>query len=74
MPDNQKKIIEDDYLGDGVYVSFDGYHLVFDLRGQDNFTRIAMEPEVLEALDRYRARVSQACEELRAKAKGGGDD
>ena len=24
----------DDYIGDGVYVSWDGYHVVLDLRGQ----------------------------------------
>ena len=46
------------YLGDGVYASFDGYHIILDLRGQDSFTRIAMEPAVLEALDLYRSRLS----------------
>jgi hypothetical protein len=45
--------MEDRYLGDGVYASFDGYHVVLDLRGQDNFTRIALDPTVLEALERY---------------------
>jgi len=45
--------IEDRYLGDGVYASFDGWHLVLDLRGQDNTTRIALEPAVLEALNQY---------------------
>ena len=51
------KMIDDDYLGDGVYASFDGYYIVLDLRAQDSTTRIALEPQVLEALDRYRARV-----------------
>ena len=49
--------LKEDYLGDGVYVSFDGYHIVLDLRGQDNFTKIALEPSVLESLDRFRKRV-----------------
>lgn len=42
------------YLGDGVYAWFDGYHILLDLRGQDNTTKIAMEPEVLYAFDKYR--------------------
>ena len=45
------------YLGDGVYASFDGYHIILDLRGQDSTTRIALEPDVLDALDRYRAKI-----------------
>jgi len=45
--------IPERYLGDGVYASFDGYHVVLDLRGQDNTTRIAMEPSVLAALNAY---------------------
>jgi hypothetical protein len=52
----QPKKIED-YLGDGVYATFDGYHLWLDLRGQDSTTRIALEPAVLDALDRFRKRV-----------------
>ncbi len=42
--------IEDQYLGDGVYASFDGYHIILDLRAQDSFTQIALEPEVIEQL------------------------
>ena len=38
------------YLGDGVYATSDGYYITLDLRGQDNFTKIALEPQVLEAL------------------------
>ena len=41
---------EDVYLGDGVYASFDGYAIVLDLRGQDNTTRIVLEPIVVEHL------------------------
>lgn len=57
------KIIEDDYMGDGVYASYDGYHVILDLRGQDHTTRIALEPAVLVALDRYRARIRLAQED-----------
>lgn len=45
----------EDYLGDGVYVSWDGYQIILDLRGQDNFTKIALDDQTLVALDRYRA-------------------
>lgn len=46
--------VRDEYLGDGVYASFDGYHIILDLRGQDNTTRIALEPPVMAALVKYR--------------------
>lgn len=49
-------LIKDEYLGDGVYASFDGYHIALDLRGQDLATRIALEPFVLDNLVRFRAR------------------
>ena len=50
----EKKKFPEMYLGDGVYASFDGHYIVLDLRAQDNTTRIAMEPFVLDALDSYR--------------------
>lgn len=55
------------YLGDGVYASFDGYHVILDLRGQDNTTRIALEPAVLNALNRY-------VKSLEATPPGGTDE
>jgi len=54
--------IEDMYLGDGVYASFDGYHIVLDLRAQDD-TKIALEPAVLDALAAYVAKVREAAKE-----------
>ena len=50
------KIIEEQYLGDGVYASGDEYGITLDLRGQDCTARIGLEPEVLEALDRFKTR------------------
>jgi len=61
------KMVEDCYLGDGVYASFDGYHLWLDLRAQaedGHVCRIALEPAVLRALDDYRAKVRIAIEEV----------
>lgn len=44
------------YLGDGVYATFDGYNIWLDLRAQVDTTRICLEPQVLEALDKFRRR------------------
>ena len=51
------RIIEDRYIGDGVYASFDGYHIILDLRKQDA-SRIALEPEVIDQLLRYRGDIA----------------
>ena len=47
---------EDDYLGDGVYVSFDGYHIWLAPNEPQNKV-IAIEPSVMAALLRYANRV-----------------
>jgi len=41
------------YLDDGVYASWNGYGINLDLRGQDDYTRIYLEPGVLQALNRF---------------------
>jgi hypothetical protein len=41
-----------DYLGDGVYASFDGYQIWLAANHPDNRV-IALEPMVFEALLRY---------------------
>ena len=45
--------MEDRYLGDGVYASFDGFHVILDLRAQDNTTRIALEFGVVNELKAF---------------------
>ena len=66
---------EDDYamyLGDGVYASYDGWHIWLDLRGQgDPHIRIAMEPNVLDFFDRYRASLKMALEEEKRERQTG---
>lgn len=50
-----------EYLGDGVYASFDGYHLWLTTGSheeRDASNRIALEPGVYAALVRYQARVA----------------
>lgn len=44
-----------DYLGDGVYVSFDGYHIWIGLGS--SMKQIALEPAVFDALVNYRKRI-----------------
>lgn len=54
------KVIDDRYLGDGVYASLEGSDIVLDLRGQDNTTRIVLEPFVFAELVRFERNVSEA--------------
>ena len=46
-------MIDDRYLGDGVYASFDGYHTWLDTRAQSPVNRIALEPPVIAELKRF---------------------
>lgn len=58
------------YLGDGAYVDFDGYHIVLTTEnGIEETNRICLEPEVLVALDRYRAKLKADLAALRPKVR-----
>lgn len=46
-----------DYLGDGVYADFDGYHIILSVEGVGS---ISLEPEVMGALKRYEERMKNA--------------
>lgn len=54
--------MNDQYLGDGVYASFDGYQIWLDTRAQDPVNRIALDPGTLNALYRYVDRLRQTSE------------
>lgn len=47
---------QQDYLGDAVHASFDGYH-IWLRTGDGNQQQIALEPSVFDALLRYRERI-----------------
>ena len=48
------------YLGDGVYASFDGFQVwVWTSNGLRESERIALEPGVLEALNRFNTRCQE---------------
>jgi len=51
------------YLGDGVYASFDGYHIWLRTGSHDDAdatNRIALEPAVFESLLEYRRGLLEA--------------
>ncbi len=62
-------VLEDRYLGDGVYASFDGYQIILDLRAQDNTTRIALEPAVFTELLKYREDLLSKIDEIQKVEK-----
>jgi hypothetical protein len=41
------------YLGDGVYATFDGYHIWLRAQGTDHQNAIALHPGVFDALLEY---------------------
>jgi hypothetical protein len=47
------------YLGDGVYASFDGYHIWLAANHHENKV-VALEPQVLAALVQYQRDLSAA--------------
>lgn len=47
-----------DYLGDGVYAEYDGYHLILSVEdGKEIKERIYLEPDVLEKFFQYHERL-----------------
>ena len=42
-----------DYIGDGVYVEFDGYGIWLRANSPDSSKEVYLEPEVLMALNRF---------------------
>ncbi len=47
---------QDDYLGDGVYASFDGHQIWLAVNHHTN-KQVALDPNVMSALLRYAQRV-----------------
>jgi hypothetical protein len=46
-----------DYIGDGVYVGHDGYQIWLTTGSHENQPLVALDPDVLAALNRYYQRV-----------------
>ncbi len=51
--------MDDLYLGDGVYASYDGEYIWLDLRGQDSTTKIALDSGVFDQLLKFHQAVRQ---------------
>ena len=49
-----------EYLGDSVYIDFDGYYYILTIENDDSgpSDRILFEPQVIAAFDRYRKYIS----------------
>jgi len=59
-----------EYLGDGVYASFDGFHIWLDLRAQaPGDVEIALEPTVFERLFLYRDHLTRKLAEENTKGE-----
>lgn len=58
MPAPEVKV-EPEYLGDGVYASFDGDHIWLAVNHHKNIV-VALEPNVMEALEAYARKVERA--------------
>lgn len=48
--------VKPEYLGDGVYASFDGYMVGLTTGSHDAGVQVYLEPSVFEALTRYAER------------------
>lgn len=67
-------IIQPRYLGDGVYASFDGYHINLHVGSHDAPPAVALEPFVLTALVQYRDAINEAYARLMRDAQDTGGD
>ena len=46
-----------DYLGDGVYASFDGMHIVLEVERDERTERIYLDSNIYDALIRYHDKI-----------------
>ena len=61
----RRELLKPDYLGDGVYIKFDGYSLILMANHHEAPTdTIVLEPDVLKALGHYRNRIAKLTEEF----------
>jgi hypothetical protein len=55
-------MIEPRYLGDGVYASFDGFHIWLGLHAGEQL--IALEPAVMAALSDFNLNIRQSLQKV----------
>jgi hypothetical protein len=54
------RLANEEYLGDGLYVSFDGWYLWLRAPRNDGDHRVALEPPVFQKFKEYAERVHNA--------------
>jgi hypothetical protein len=55
--------MEPKHIGDGVYVSYDGFHINIAVNHHENHV-VALDPEVMEALIKYHEHIIKSREGL----------
>lgn len=60
----KEKYTQGFYLGDGLYVHFDGYHLILITEREDGTHKVALEPAHLRNLIKYRDHLYKDLEEI----------
>ena len=64
-----------DYLGDGVYIDYDGYSIILTTEdGVSVQNRIFMEPQVMQAFQRYIERILAILKERKEAEDAEGQD
>ena len=71
MTEDQEHIPNNTYLGDGVYASFDGFHIWLAVHDHTNKV-VALEPSVVNALLGYALRFGMI--KFNVTGGGGGKD
>ena len=51
--------VDDEYIGDGLYASFDGCHFVLRAQRENGEHWVGLEPEVLHRFNQYAEKVKQ---------------
>lgn len=58
MQENRNAVSgKEEYLGDGVYASFDGFHIILDTRAQFPVSTIYLDPQVFDNLLQFRGSI-----------------
>lgn len=63
--DFKKKYSSEIYLGDGLYVRFDGYHFVVITKRENGTHRVGLESHVFERLLDYRKKVYEEAKQIK---------
>jgi hypothetical protein len=62
-----KKYSAKSYLGDGLYVSFDGYHFILSTERDNGLHWVGLEPSVVDALIEHRKKVYEDASKINKK-------